>query len=147
MRIFTWIQTRFHPLWRLRRQAWFRAFQRRFDFPVSVRTGRIRKYVLFLRDFSHVAPHAGAERRTEECLESLLKSYRPDIFLDIGANVGSYSWIVVNHDPAVKVWLFEPDETNVGLIRKTIAANHLESTRLFPVALSSEKGGAGIYGR
>ncbi|MEQ1850131.1 MAG: FkbM family methyltransferase [Chthoniobacteraceae bacterium] len=93
-----------------------------------------------MRDFSYIVPHEGAEQRTAECFRTLLHSYRPTVFLDIGANVGGYSWVALNHDPAITTWLFEPDETNVRLLTKTIAKSGLKTARLFPVALSSTSG-------
>ena len=136
----SWIRSRFHPLWRLRRTAWFRALQRRIDFPVTIRKGRIRQYVMLLRDFSLVVPHRGAEARTGALFLKVLKFFKPEFFLDVGANVGSYAWTAANFDSSLAVWLFEPDEKNIRLLRKTIALNQLPLARLFPAAVGAKNG-------
>jgi FkbM family methyltransferase len=136
----SWIRHRFHPLWHLRRTTWFRALQRHLDFPVTVRNGRIQQHVMFLRDFSYVVPHHDAEARSRSCFLNLLRCYKPEFFLDVGANVGSYSWTAINTDPSLAVWLFEPDERNLQLLKKTIQSNQLVLTRIFPVAVTAKKG-------
>lgn len=138
--LLTEIRNRFHPLWRLRRSAWFRALQSRIDFVVKVRHGQIRQHVMLLRDFSLVVPHRGAEARTGSLFTQALQFYKPEFFLDVGANVGSYSWTAANVDSTIGLWLFEPDETNIGLLRKTIDGNELLRARLFPMAVASTNG-------
>lgn len=138
----SWIRNRFHPLWRLRRTAWFRALQKRIDFPVSIRKGRIRQYVMLLRDFSLVIPHRGAEVKTGVVFLKVLQVLQPGLFLDVGANVGSYAWTAADFDSTLTVWLFEPDEQNIRLLKKTIAVNQLSQARLFPMAVASKNGQA-----
>ncbi len=136
----SWIRDRFHPLWRLRRTAWFRALQRHLDLTIKVQNGRIRQHVMLLRDFSVIVPHRGAEARTGSLFLNVLRFYKPEFFLDVGANVGSYSWTAANFDSSLAVWLFEPDEKNIRLLRKTIAFNKLSTARLIPLAVAERNG-------
>lgn len=136
----SWIRNRFHPLWRLRRTAWFRALQNHVDFAVKVQNGSIRQYVMLLRDFSHLVPHHRAEAQTESLFLKVLQFYKPEFFLDVGANVGSYSWTASNFDSSLAVWLFEPDERNIRLLRKTIAYNKLSLAQVIPMAVASKNG-------
>src|SRR5688572_16570071 len=101
----SWIRDQFHPLWRLRRTRWFRSLQKLIDFSVSIQNGLIRQQVMFLRDFSLIVPHRGAEARTGSLFLEALTFYKPEFFLDVGANVGSYSWMAANFDPLLAVWL------------------------------------------
>ena len=136
----SWIRNRFHPLWRLRRTAWFRALQKRIDFPVAIQNGGIRQYVMLLRDFSLVVPHRGAEARTGSLFLKALQFCKPEYFLDIGANVGSYAWTATGVASSLVAWLFEPDEKNIQLLRKTIAFNKLALTQLIPKAVAAKNG-------
>ena len=136
----SWIRNRFHPLWRLRRTAWFRALQNHVDFAVQVQHGRIRQHVMLLRDFALLVPHRGAETRTCSLFLKALQFHKPEFFLDVGANVGSYSWAAANFDSSLAIWLFEPDETNVRLLRKTMDDNKLSRARLIPMAVASQNG-------
>ena len=136
----SWIRNRFHPLWRLRRMAWFRALQNHLDFAVKVRNGRIHQHVMLLRDFALLVPHRGAEDRTGSLFLKALQFYKPEFFLDVGANVGSYSWTAANFDSSLAIWLFEPDEKNVRLLRKTVDYNRLSHARLIPMAVASKNG-------
>ncbi len=121
----TYIRERFHPLWRLRKQAWYRALQRRVDFPVQARRGRIRYYVMALRDFSLLAPHRAAEAVAQRVFAEMARKLPVTHFFDVGANVGTYAWSALEAAPEVKVFLFEPDPVNAGLIRKTLRKNGL----------------------
>lgn len=116
---------RCHPLWRLRQKTWFRALQRRFDFPVPIRAGRIRYWVMLLRDFSYVVPHRAGEGLSYEVLAKVVDRFDVGHFFDVGANVGTFAWRALNQKPTVKVHLFEPDRTNLRLLRKTIRTNRL----------------------
>ena len=136
----SWIRHRFHPLWRLRRTAWFRALQKQIDFPVTIQKGRIRQHVMLLRDFSLIVPHRGAESRTGSLFLQALQYCQPEFFLDVGANVGSYAWTAADFDSSLAVWLFEPDEKNIQLLRRTIAANKLSMARLIPMAVAASNG-------
>ena len=138
----SWIRSRFHPLWRLRQMVWFREVQNRFDFTVAVRRGSIRQHVLLLRDFSHIIPHRGAEERTSFFFSRILEFWKPQTFLDVGANVGDYSWKVKDYAPSTETWMFEPDEKNVTLLKMTVQKNRLDRIHLVPKAVSSQNGQA-----
>lgn len=63
------------------------------------------------------------------------------VFLDIGANIGVYSFGVLSKRPDVKVLVFEPSPTTCLKLRYNLAVNGLEQKiSLFEVALSDAKG-------
>lgn len=92
-----------------------------------------------LRDLSLILPHDGKEEKTRGRFDQLLRTYTPDVFLDIGANVGIYSWHARSRGVPV-IFLFEPDRVNARLLAQTIKANHFSSLFLIPCAVSNQFG-------
>ncbi|MGA2052596.1 MAG: FkbM family methyltransferase [Opitutales bacterium] len=136
----TYLRERFHPLWRLRQQAWYRAAQRRLDFAVLAGRGRIKFYVMFLRDFAVLAPHRGAEAVSRGVFEGMLRELRVTHFFDIGANVGTYAWSARELAPEVEVFLFEPDPLNVKLLKRTLQRNALAGVHLWEGVVAGRSG-------
>ena len=141
----TYIRERFHPLWRLRKQAWYRALQRRVDFPVQARRGRIRYYVMVLRDFSLLAPHRAAEAVAQRVFAEVARKLPVTHFFDVGANVGTYAWSALEAAPGAKVFLFEPDPVNAGLIRKTLRKNGLTPAGMWEGVVAGSGGTRTFY--
>ncbi len=48
-----------------------------------------------------------------------------DVFFDIGANVGVFSVYCASRYPNVKVYSFEPEHSNLGLLKDNVLANNL----------------------
>lgn len=140
MRVLNYIREHFHPLWRLRRMAWFRNLQSRIDFPVSRSLGKIKVSLFWLRDFSTLISDNSLEPRTSRYFEALLAGFQPECFWDIGANIGDYSWRVANWSSGIDIWMFEPDLQNIKLLRRTISTNQLGRITLHPVAVSDHSG-------
>lgn len=140
MKLLSSIRKRFHPLYRLRRLGWFRAIQSNLDPDLWIAMpggGGGRYCVKLLRDLSLILPHDGKEKKTRERFDQLLSTYTPDVFLDIGANVGIYSWHARSRDVPV-IFLFEPDLNNARLLARTIKANHCSTVYLIPCAVASK---------
>lgn len=138
----TFLRERFHPLKHLRSFGWFRWIQRHIDRPVTVRSGVVRQRVLWLRDISYIVLREKMERKTSPYFDAIVRNYQPGLFLDVGANIGSYSWRVLNLRPGTEVWLFEPDLVNGRLVAETILASALPRVELHPVAVSARAGEA-----
>lgn len=133
--MFTRIRNRYHPLWRLRQKRWFRALQKRVDFPVTIKTGRVDCRVMLLRDFSLVVTKEG-EAVTHSVFEKIITGLGVARLLDVGSNVGTFSWHAISLNPAIEIHLFEPDRTNVRLLKSTIARNRLGQARIWEGVLS-----------
>lgn len=140
MSILTSIREKYHPIHRLRKLGWFRRFQDFVDFPVTIRNGRIRQRVYWLRDIGFVLLRDKLEEQTAKSLESLVALYAPTLFLDVGANVGFYSWRVRNLRPSTAIWMFEPDRSNGRLLRSTMQENAMQQVRLIQAAVSDRIG-------
>lgn len=67
-----------------------------------------------------------------------------DVFFDVGANIGSYSWLAKEHRVR-DIFMFEPDQTNCRLLMRTLRANLLEHVFLVPFAASASAGVATFY--
>jgi FkbM family methyltransferase len=68
---------------------------------------------------------------------------RFDVLVDVGANVGLYTCLALQHGK--QVIAFEPLPTNVSTLCRNLAANGW-STEVWPVALSDAAGIAFLYG-
>jgi FkbM family methyltransferase len=141
-RLTSFLRSRWHPLWRLRRLAAYRRFQNRFDCTVYTRipeTG-LKVAVKLLRDASWIATPSSIEPEIRKAFALVLDILQPAVFWDIGANIGYYSWLVRRHPSVKEVCLFEPDPTNYGLIVKTIEKNALRNCRAMNMALADRCG-------
>jgi FkbM family methyltransferase len=74
-------------------------------------------------------------------VEAIMNAASAPVVLDVGGNIGLFGVYVLGRWPQARVTSFEPDPTNLPLIRRTIAANRLEDRwRLQPVAVSNAAG-------
>ena len=63
-----------------------------------------------------------------------------DLFLDIGANVGTYT-VLASGVCRAKTWAFEPDPGTAQYLRRNIAVNGLDAfVKVYECALGSEQG-------
>jgi FkbM family methyltransferase len=142
MSLFSFIRKKYHPLFHLRRLAAFRQLQRVIDPDVWIKVpsgGRGGMCVKLLRDLSLILPHDGKEAATRHRFDQLLREQKPEVFLDIGANVGIYSWHAKTLAVPV-ILMFEPDGVNARLLSRTIRANRFTGVFLIPCAVSASVG-------
>ncbi len=78
------------------------------------------------------------------CLELKLKNL-PICFLDVGANVGLYSWEVHKLQTKLKIFSFEPDPMNLELLNMTCERNNLQNIKIYPFALSNRSAHTGFF--
>jgi len=69
---------------------------------------------------------------------SKLKYSETDYFLDVGANIGLYTWEVAKISPKQKIMSFEPDPKNFELLEMTHQASGPNNIELYEIALSNE---------
>ena len=80
------------------------------------------------------------ERDRIENFIALCKTAQPDLFLDIGANCGVYTCILLRMNLIPRAVAFEPDRGNAALLRENLMLNNLvERVDLYEAA-------AGQYG-
>jgi FkbM family methyltransferase len=139
-----YLRRHYHPLWRLRQSGFFRWFQARFDPEFRFHYKGIKVWGKLIRNFSTIASPEGQEAESTRIFSEQIQSKNSELFLDIGANIGLYSWIAVSHR-VKEIYLFEPDLINVGLLAKTIKGNSLEACCIIPMAMGKQIGMARFF--
>ena len=90
----------------------------------------------FIRDAS-VWMGNNSEDACLESIGSIIRNQEIDVFFDIGANVGTYSWFAL-HSGVKEVFLVEADPVNQRLLTKTIQGNRLGNCFLLPFAMGDK---------
>jgi FkbM family methyltransferase len=71
------------------------------------------------------------------------RRYRPDVFIDVGANIGLYTCVLGRARAARRLVAFEPDGQNFAQLSESIARNGLAGiVEASPVAVGAVKGTA-----
>lgn len=135
-RMFNEIRHRFHPLYRLRKISLYRKIQHSIDPDVAIAVHGFKVYVKLLRDLGLILSREGQEEKVMGVLSSLLSTSQFDVFIDVGANVGFYSWLAKKHNVS-DIFMFEPDQANIRLLMRTLMANHFQNVFLVPFAASA----------
>jgi FkbM family methyltransferase len=107
----------------------------------SVTCGRVvvnRRPLQLFVTAAHLATLAGVFLHDEYDLRGLIPGY-PKTILDLGANVGMAAAYLHAHFPEAGFICVEPDQRNLPLLHKTIAANRIQA-QVVPAAISAEPG-------
>jgi FkbM family methyltransferase len=67
----------------------------------------------------------------------------PQVICDVGANRGDYSWELLRRNGRGQFYLFEPSATNLHILMDRYRA--FPQVKIFPVALSNQKGSAILF--
>ena len=136
------IRKKFHPLWRLRKNSAFRKFQERYDRTVYTRLPEtnLRVAIKLLRDASWLTNSQNLEPEIKQIFLAIYKAIHPQVFWDIGGNIGFYSWFTRYHCASAEIVILEADQTNDALLRATIKKNRLDRVRVIHAAASDHVG-------
>jgi hypothetical protein len=133
MNLLSWIRERYHPLFYLRRFSAFQKLTRFLDVPLAIRFPYISHpvYVSLSKNLSFVLSGgaAGEERERQHFVE-LVQLGGFSRFFDVGANIGLYGFMFRTIVKNGVVVMFEPDDANARLIRRTIARAALREVQL-----------------
>lgn len=77
-------------------------------------------------------------RLVKSVIYQLDKSKDRGCFIDVGANVGMYSWEVFKNSPQRKILAFEPDPLNFELLEITLKEYDFGNMEIYPFALSNK---------
>jgi FkbM family methyltransferase len=135
----------FSPLYQLRKQKIFIDFIKPFfDFSVPIKLHNVswKVYIKFLRDFSWVVNSKILNQELASLFLAIHKVYQPKTFWDVGANIGFFSWLLLDQNQEMQVVLFEPDPDNISLLQKTIDRANLSNVLLIDSAVSDRVGEA-----
>jgi FkbM family methyltransferase len=73
------------------------------------------------------------------------RRYRPDVFIDVGANIGLYTCVIGRERAARRLLAFEPDGQNFARLSENITRNGLADVATArPVAVGAAKGTASL---
>ena len=105
-----------------------------------------------LRPFTH-ASIRWKKQHLEPGIRKLVKKIAKELdlqndkgcFLDIGANVGLYTWEVGKICPHRKTLAFEPDPENIKLLDQTVRESDLQNLTIWKCALSNQKGEVSFF--
>lgn len=122
------------------RRSNLRVQQRFFDsHPDGI--ARTRRFPLYLHRDSHFLSVAVIRRGewepvTTRLLESLLEG--SSTMVDVGANIGWHTLVAAR--VARRVWAFEPEPSNVALLRRNVELNRLGNVTVVPKAVADHAG-------
>jgi FkbM family methyltransferase len=133
-----------HPLHIARRSALFRGLNRWLDFPAFRKVAGL-SFPICLRFGPNLRTWISG-RATEvvelELFGRLIEATEATQFVDVGANVGIYSFWFASRRPQGRVLTLEPDPANVRCLMRTIRRWQLSGIDVRPVAASDHKGRA-----
>lgn len=84
-------------------------------------------------------------RLTKSVVQHLDRSGDHGSFIDVGANIGMYSWEVLKNSPKRKILAFEPDPLNFELLERTLREYDFENIEIYPFALSNKNQKVSFY--
>jgi FkbM family methyltransferase len=135
------------PIFYLRKTSLFRRLSR-LPITVPVRwseTGYI-VYADLFRNLRFVADGDFVVEPEEcNCFRSLIHKFRPNVFWDVGSNIGYYSFLFLSHVQNGSVLAFEPDPRNVELLRRTTRRNAIQSLEIVTKAVDKQAGEADFF--
>lgn len=83
----------------------------------------------------------GPEPQLTATVLALCEEWRPEVFYDVGANFGYYTWLVADAMPGVDVVAVEPDPANLSLLRATCARQgHGDRVHVVAAAVTDDTG-------
>ncbi len=137
------IRDKFHPLFYLRRFWLFQQLTRLLDLPIAIRFPVIRHpvYVSLSKNLAYVLTRGRAVEEDERRnFINIVQSKQFRRFFDIGSNFGLYGFLFLSLVDDGFVTMFEPDEDNARLIRRTITRARLRSVALIQAAVCDREG-------
>jgi len=63
-----------------------------------------------------------------------------NVFIDVGAHIGYYSFLAANINSSIKCYAFEPGNATHFYLKKNIGLNQLKNIKINKLALSNKKG-------
>jgi FkbM family methyltransferase len=137
----------FRPIWKLRKSSWYRWIQSNLDITVyiSFKHTKFKIAVKLLRDISWIVRSLGLKTNIEsdfvrDTLLNIFSKLHPNVFWDVGSNIGFYSWSALAVNGQSEVILIDADQTNYELNVKTIHRNRLERAKAINAAVSDTNG-------
>jgi FkbM family methyltransferase len=137
---------RFQILYSIRRRAWTRWLLVRFDplVKLKIRDVTFRVSMRLFRHSGYAFKSSKIEPKMHRLFLLLIKKVKISHFVDVGANIGVYTWMAKSADQALRVTAFEPDPGNFLCLESTIKNNHIDGVVLVNKAVSEISGSASL---
>ncbi|HWU41913.1 MAG TPA: FkbM family methyltransferase [Bdellovibrio sp.] len=107
------------------------------------------KFFVYLKDWSGPSFHVlrwGVDSYENHAYETLKLLATPQsVFIDIGANIGIFSFRLVRDIPGIQIFGFEPESFAFSCIEKTIVANNIKNISAYKVAVSDKATSAVLF--
>jgi FkbM family methyltransferase len=145
---FLTLREKYHPLFHLRQNRLFQHLTRFADVPIAINFPEISYpvYVSLSKNLSWVLSSGEAgETGERDHFKQLVDIGGFRRFFDVGANIGLYGFMFNCIVPDGTVTMIEPDEDNVGLIRRTLTRSALERIEVLQAAVSDKPGFLPFY--
>lgn len=142
------LRERLHPLNWLRSSRIGRVLYQAADVPVWMHLPDVRWRVRAraLRHAAFWVPGVRWEEGVRGRIKALCESLSIRTFLDVGANIGLYGWLVKSAAPEANIRLYEPDPDNAALLRHTLRDAGLDRVAVREVAVS-DRCGHGVFAK
>ena len=132
------------PLHCLRKtKAFQRLLNSRFNRPALYQLGYDHRVAI--RPLTHASIllkraklEPGLRTLIKKICRKLNSTCKGSYFLDVGTNIGLYTWQVASIAPELKIISFEPDPNNFELLKMTNEASGFKHIELCPFALSDK---------
>lgn len=138
-----WIRETAHPLHVLRRNRFLSEHVLPgLDVTLARRLNGVEwpVYLRLVRNFSYVVNSGLVEPGQTALMTTVIKRTSPQVFWDVGANIGFYSWLFLSQNPSGQALLLEPEPENVMLLQRTIERARLKGATCLAIAASDQIG-------
>jgi FkbM family methyltransferase len=109
------------------------ASNRWFDSGIGIKLNNANKSAILKRVYFN--GYGGYESETQQLVSHIVNEYSN--FIDIGANVGFYSYLISSLKKDINIFSIDPVPVNCEYIKKIISVNNILNIKVFEMALSS----------
>ena len=140
------IRNKYHPLHHLRRSSIYqKVLQPVLDFPIPANLGlRHKVHLRLLTHFSFLFLSRRMEAEALDTFSTIIEHLDAgqESFIDVGANIGLYTWHALERHTDLHVAAFEPDPRNAALLQQSAERWKAPNLVIHSLAASNQAGHA-----
>lgn len=136
------LREKYHPLFRLRKTSLYRKLTKntRISVAITIDPLTFPIYIDLLRNTSFFLSRSTGETFEINNFKKIIDTLEIQVFWDVGANVGIYSFLFCSFHSEGQATLFEPDPENISLLEKTLKSQPKLHCTLIRKAVSDQAG-------